>query len=419
MTAPLPDRAPRRRALSLLVVLLVACLGLEGVQRLRLGWSRGAAEAELRELRARAVGAGAEERGAADDQGEPAAGRRFGVSAYLGYDFEDADRLYTRALARQAAAPDSFRVLLLGGSVAANFGFHGRERLLARLAADPRLAGRELDLLGFARPSHKQPQQLHALATLLALGLEPDAVINLDGFNEVAVGLDNARRGLHPVQPAAGQWLPLLGGSGVDRARRDAVAVARARLVEALDEALTSIRLSSAVLGPPLVGEARRRDRELAAAEEALVAAASEQARAGGGPVGPALPDGVDALDACVALWRDASRSLHDLCAGRGIPYVHLLQPTLHDEGSKPLSDEERASGGAAAVWVEAAREGYPRLRAAGEALRAEGVSFTDASGVFAGVEESLYHDACHFRRPGHELLAEVVADAVLGALPR
>lgn len=419
MTTPLPDRAPRRRALPLLVVLLVACLGLEGVQRLRLGWSRGAAEAELRELRARAVGAGAEERGAAEGEGQAAGGRRFGLSAYLGYDFEDADRLYARALARQAAAPDGFRVLLLGGSVAANFGFHGRERLLERLAADPRLAGRELDLLGFARPSHKQPQQLHALATLLSLGFEPDVVINLDGFNEVAIGLDNARRGLHPVQPAAGQWLPLLGGAEAERAQRDAVVVARARLLEALDAALASARLSSAVLGAPLIGEARRRDRELVAAEEALVAAASERALAGGGPVGPALAEGVDALDACVALWSDASRSLRDLCAGRGVTYVHLLQPTLHDVGSKPLSDEEHASGGAAAVWIEAAREGYPRLRAAGEALRAEGVPFTDASGVFEGVETTLYHDACHFRRPGHELLAEVVAGAVLGALPR
>lgn len=415
-TPPVPGR--RRLVVRLLLVLLVAALGLEGVQRLRLGWSRAAVEGELRELRTRALGTAPEGRERPDEPVEVGA-RRWAVSAYQGYDFEDADRLFTRALARQEAAPQSFRILVLGGSVAANFGYLGRERLLERLAADPRLEGREPELLVFARPSHKQPQQLHALATLLALGLRPDLVLNLDGFNEVAIGADNARLGLHPVQPAAGQWLPLVTGGAEDASLRDAVTVARARLVDAVERALHSPRLHSALLGAPVRAEVRRLAQELEDASEARVAAAAGEALAGGAPVGPAMGPQVPALELCVALWSESSRSLHDLCAGRGIPYVHVLQPTLHDEGSKPLTEEEVASGAAASVWVQAAREGYPRLREAGASLRSAGVAFTDASGVFERVEEPLYHDACHFRRPGHELLAERVADAVLEALAR
>jgi hypothetical protein len=95
-----------------------------------------------------------------------------------------------------------------------------------------------------------------------------------------------------------------------------------------------------------------------------------------------------------------------------------VLQPTLHDTGSKPLTEEERANGKASQSWVWAASEGYPLLRSRGESLRAAGVHFVDASQVFAGVETTLYHDACHFRLEGNVILCEFIAPEILAALP-
>ena len=99
-----------------------------------------------------------------------------------------------------------FDILLLGGSVAAGFGNHGWVTLRDRIKADPRFERRPVRLLRYARASFKQPQQLNVLTYLLNIGIVPDAVINLDGFNEVAVSNGNAHLGVHPLQPSVSQW---------------------------------------------------------------------------------------------------------------------------------------------------------------------------------------------------------------------
>jgi hypothetical protein len=94
--------------------------------------------------------------------------------------------------------------------------------------------------------------------------------------------------------------------------------------------------------------------------------------------------------------------------------YLHVLQPTLHDQGSKPLTPQEIAGDNAHESWKEACRQGYPLLRAAGERLKAMHVNFLDASMLFKDVQESLYFDACHFRVAGNVMLAELIAPEFL-----
>ncbi|HVS18027.1 MAG TPA: hypothetical protein VMT18_05460 [Planctomycetota bacterium] len=95
-----------------------------------------------------------------------------------------------------------------------------------------------------------------------------------------------------------------------------------------------------------------------------------------------------------------------------------MLQPTLHDEGSKPLTEEERSSGTLVEPMRLAVRDGYPLLRERGARLAADGERFVDASLIFADFAPTLYYDACHFRSPGTEMLARTAAQALLAALP-
>jgi hypothetical protein len=129
---------------------------------------------------------------------------------------------------------------------------------------------------------------------------------------------------------------------------------------------------------------------------------------------GPPRGAGFDAaLELSIRNWAECSRSLHSVCASRGIAYLHVLQPTFHDTGSKPATAAETENGTRLPErWIRAVQAGYERLRTEGAALGADGVPFCDASQVFAGVTGELYLDGVHFRAQGSQLLAARIAEA-------
>lgn len=111
------------------------------------------------------------------------------------------------------------------------------------------------------------------------------------------------------------------------------------------------------------------------------------------GAFGPPIHGGAEsALPIAVEGWAQCSVSMRAICAVRGIAYVHLLQPTLHDGGSTRLTADGLRQSAAPATWIDGVQRGYPLLRERGARLRDEGVAFVDAGGVFADVDETLYY---------------------------
>ena len=114
-------------------------------------------------------------------------------------------------------------------------------------------------------------------------------------------------------------------------------------------------------------------------------------------------------------LWEDSSRQLQHLSRGEGFLYLHCLQPSALLEDAKPLSVEEQRFVASSTERQRAiVRAGYPRLQRAGERLAEAGESFCDLTDVFAGVQETVFNDACHLNQRGNDLLAERIAGEVL-----
>jgi hypothetical protein len=113
-----------------------------------------------------------------------------------------------------------------------------------------------------------------------------------------------------------------------------------------------------------------------------------------------------------------ASEAMHAMCAARGIHYLHVLQPTLHDEGSKVPTEKELAVGLIDPHWKAGVVDGYPLLRKAAGRLQAQGIAFLDASRLFVDVKKTLYFDACHFGQEGNDLLADAIATMLLRTYP-
>jgi hypothetical protein len=310
---------------------------------------------------------------------------------------------------------------MLGGSVSAIMTTVSPQVFTAAVQADPRFEGIRVRMSNHARGGFKQPQQVNELIFLLSLGYRPSAVINIDGFNDVALAQDNIEKGIHPFYPSHSHWLHVTGLASSDVVaveHLEAMRTARRRVVRLSEFGVQFGLWRSSVLGTIVQRGLRRGLREAfeaqSAYEERMVVWTEDR-----GVSGPPFDNDENALAIAVEGWAQSSLCIQAICNARGIPYLHVLQPTLHDEGAKPVTAQEIEDGEGKLAWVAGVRAGYPLLRARGEKLRAEGVNFVDASRLFADVHETLYYDICHFGKSGNDTLARFVAASFLDHIPQ
>ncbi len=434
MESPQPERRSKRlrRALKIVAIQLVlwpllaigaefamrAILRLEGAR-----FSRDAAKAEIEKIRAEGRGFAPNAALGLPWNGDEADDAQRVLHPYLGFELLGGLKQLDDELhkLRGALDPKPYVVVILGGSVAEMFGSLGVAKLGATLSSDPRFAGKLLHFLPLGRGGYREPQQQSYLAYLLALGIPIDAVIDLDGFNEVAIGNQNGTFGAHASFPSIPHWSHLAARGNEDTAALDLAAQIREvqRDIDAEASRALAWRVEKSAVASKL---ALLRLHSLQGREAELGDRYTQRLR---NPAmrraltGPRIADDAkDPIAASVRIWSECSTNLRALCDGRGIRYLHVLQPTLHDPGSKPVSDEERKTGAIADEWRVGVERGYPMLRDEGAKLALAGEAFCDATRVFADVKETLYVDACHFNPRGNEILGEFIGKSFLAATP-
>jgi hypothetical protein len=425
------SRKALRGLLASLVTLLVAAALVEGGFRVYLRlrdepYDAAATRATIAALRDETAGElpGLRRTG---DEGADGGGdlesvpRRYQLHPYTGFHLEGNEELVESALDFLASDEGSaaFTIVLLGGSVATIFAseeMQAHEQVEERLEAGGRFGAR-VEVLPFACPAHKQPQQLEMLAYLLSLGARPDMVLALDGYNEVFVGPANLVDGLPLGYPSYSYWVHLAGAKKLDQEALDLMLAIRERQREASAEAgraLAGAGLRSAVLGRFALARVVRAQRAWAAAQAAYVAhrggsgAGVQRSREDDEQIDWSL-----GLEQAVDVWQESSLLVAALCRARGIRYVHALQPALAT-GSKTPTAEERQRGLARESRSRSVADGFALLRERGGALRAAGIEFHDLTEIYAGVAETVYVDACHVNERGNQILADELVRALL-----
>ena len=314
---------------------------------------------------------------------------------------------------------EEWTLAVFGGSLATFLAIDGRQALSETLAASPRLRGRRIRVRSFALGGYKQPQMAQALMYLSSLGERFDAVVELDGFNELALSVQEHRAtGKFPFYPR--DWERLVGPApGPDELRRLGriayLQALRAEQAQAFSRRPLRWSVAAALVWRSLD---RRLSRQLAAAREA--AAARRSAADSYALRGPRrrYPSDQALFAELARVWGLSSLQMHRLCAGAGIAYHHFLQPNQYVPGSKPMgAAERRLAFRADHPYRSAVERGYPLLQAEGRELRRQGVPFSDLVPLFAGVREPMYaDDCCHLNAAGYERLgrrigADLAAD--------
>lgn len=238
----------------------------------------------------------------------------------------------------------AFDVCLLGGSAARAFAKAGSARLAETIARDARLQGRSVRVHDYSCAGYKQPQSSKLLGWLLALGHRPDAVVEIDGEEEIALGEENALAGTNPGYPSIGPWREAAGDMRSDwemveglhriRERRDRT---RAFGEWLLDSGLCR----SSFLGSLAVLRLRSLDRARQESVEAF--AAYVRNRPGEEFRGPSFDRTHAIVDAVVACWERAARSMRGICSAEGVPFLLVIRdPALSERASSLRSSGVR-----------------------------------------------------------------------------
>jgi len=315
------------------------------------------------------------------------------------------------------SSPDCFRVAIFGGSVAKSFAIDFQEQFASTIARW--LDGREVVVVPAALGGYKQPQQLMLLVWLLSLGYNFDLVINIDGFNEVALyESENADFRMNPGFPRG--W-SLRVSHLADRQTRLLVAELQELLAWKPRDSWFRRSLLRWGLGAGIERTIRKIiDFRVSSLRSRLAALGPGDSFLECGP-STTISSRHDLYECLAATWWRSSHQMAQLIAANGGRYFHFLHPNQYLEGTKPLSASELANAhNEAHPYCATARRGYPYLQRAGATLDRLGVKYFDLTRLFVGMEESVYIDTCcHLNSRGNQVMGNAILEIVEPGLGR
>jgi hypothetical protein len=307
---------------------------------------------------------------------------------------------------------------ILGGSLAEEFCDFALPDFEAQLKQLPRFAGKRFVFVRLAISGYKEPQQLFVVSYLLALGAQFDVIINIDGFNEIALPVvENKPAGVFPSFPR--DW-----GVRVLE-RRDTALLRRMGEVVYLQETdrswsrpFTAIPWCYSPLAR-LVWAVRHEwlARAIMSGYKSTIELREKHRSFTAQGPSETFDELPALLKHCVGVWQRSSLELAKVCDGMGIEYHHFLQPNQYVAGSKPIGEAERGVAIESTFPAKPAVEGgYPMLIEAGRELASSGVRFHDLTQIFAHEPEQTYRDnCCHLNSKGNAMLAQTIAQAIGG----
>jgi hypothetical protein len=309
-----------------------------------------------------------------------------------------------------------FVVGIFGGSVAAFFCRIGVTRFEEDLRQNAFFRDRDVVTLCFSHEGYKQPQQLLVLAYFLSIGQPFDVVINIDGFNEVALGAINDRYGWDVSMPSHEHLDPLItlvNQATLTPARLDSLSriVRDRQRLNALAGRSNRTPFASVEFVLRKLHEiiARRYGAELARFD----ALPSNPPQSSVIHVTPRTEGrtGTDVFATIAADWSAASTLMRQLLAGGGIPYIHVLQPNQYYTSRRFSDDERKVAINPASPFKPGVERGYPLLEKALEPGALNGLHLFDNERAAVYVD-----DCCHYTVAGNRVLADVIAKAVVSA---
>jgi len=327
---------------------------------------------------------------------------------------------------------DEVSVIIVGGSVTLGLVNDAGEQLVAAISAAEALTGKTVRLYSLALAGMKQPQQLMALMFMLNLGASPDIVINLDGFNDAVLPVDeNTIHDVYPFYPRG--WSLRLGSGLTDPTllRKAGRLAYRERFRYWLARGFATTPLNWSITAGLIwrLGDARL-EVSILTSRYFLIASLRDSSAVEEGfkrrfsTHGPRTDyaSEEELYREVVEFWAQSSRLMHNLSLGSGFRYFHFLQPNQYVAGSKIMSAQEKAIAlKSDHPYSQPAAKGYTYLIEYGRKRLARPRGFfTDLTMMFADDARILYSDnCCHLNIEGNRSIAQRMGQIIRAELDR
>lgn len=312
---------------------------------------------------------------------------------------------------------------IFGGSVANAFVLTSGKMLSEALQKSPFFTDKNIRILNFSQPGYKQPQQLLTLTYFFALGQSFDMVINLDGFNEVALSGVNNLLGRHIAMPSMSHLIPLLGRLGLERSDiydiEDFAKIHRIR--HTLSKTKECLRQSHSAgiyfLNSLYENYLTWKHYHLSQKLEGNLAKHDFTKLTS---ISPSTSKNLeDAMQKITQFWFKNSVLMKDISERNKALYMHFLQPNQYDLPQNHETYPSQAIYSKDSPYREKVTLGYPLLRKTGEELKSNAVLFKDLSELFPTPFDSYYIDnCCHLSPKGNLEMTKSITDYVLKNLP-
>jgi hypothetical protein len=269
------------------------------------------------------------------------------------------------------------------------------------------------------------------IGDVLSQGGHIDLLINVDGFNDIALprGHDAFGQDVSPFFPQDWKHISETSFSRESMERSGRIALIQDRRQRWANYAQTApLRYSITASTLWWIADNRLSRQKVALELElahgiepdaaGLLATTADHRTSLGPHVD--LKDARALYEASASLWARSSVLLNNMMASQGGVYMHFLQPNQYFPGSKPIgSGEAKIALSSASTYKPEVERGYPYLRSAGQTLaQKSGVRFFDLSTLFKDDPAQAYADnCCHFTREGNAKLVRAIVARVGEAL--
>ncbi|PSB35641.1 hypothetical protein C7B69_05610 [filamentous cyanobacterium Phorm 46] len=323
---------------------------------------------------------------------------------------------------------NQFVIGIFGGSVASDFSiFQVQNKILPKyLKQVPGLQDKEFVILSFATGGYKQPQQLLILNYFLALGQELDLVVNIDGFNEVALSNLNNKNQINLAMPSIQHISPLTSLANNSLSIKAMQATIRikenkARINEGLEslqhcslaacDALTSVYVQNLVNNyrKDVIAFEKERSKKQQDDEGSVVFINKNKS---------ILEDSA-AFEQMAWNWAKSSIFMHKVLSASNVPYFHVLQPNQYYQTKRVFGEaEKRIAFNKDTPYSKAVELGYPAILGKFPNLQKNNVNILNGVKVFDQTKDAVYVDSCcHYNQAGKLIFSNYVGSSILESL--